>query len=229
MKLKWLGHSSFLLTSASGLKVLTDPYRWFFPFIRYKPIRIPVDIITISHRHFGHSKTFGIPGNPAVVREPMAYTPRGIEIVGVSSFHDDSKGKKRGQNIIYRIIMDDISFCHLGDLGHELTASQLGQIGKVDVLMAPVGGVTTARVETIELVCRQLKPRVIIPMHFRTNKTWLILKSAEDFLNRWDPTIVQRLNLNELDFRRGDMAEGTQVWLLNHDFKPKRKAKTRSF
>lgn len=218
MKLKWLGHSSFLLTSSSGVKVLTDPYRWFFPIVRYKPIRIPVDIITISHGHFDHNKTLGLPGNPVVIREPRASSAKGIEILGVSSFHDDAEGKKRGPNIIYRFSMDDIRLCHLGDLGHILSASQIGQIGKVDVLMAPVGGVFTAAVETIELVCRQLKPRVIIPMHFRTRKAWLPLRSAEAFLQRWDPTKVQRLKLSELDFRRGDMIQDMQVWLLKNAF-----------
>lgn len=218
MKLKWLGHSSFLLTSSSGVKVLTDPYRSFFPIFRYKPIRLAVDIITISHGHFGHSKTWGFPGNPVVVRESRSHSPKGIEILGISSFHDDFEGKRRGSNIIYRFSMDDIRLCHLGDLGHILTASQVGQIGKVDVLMAPVGGISTAGVEAIEAVCHQLRPRVIIPMHFRTNKTLIPLKTAEDFLRRWDETRVQRLKLKELDFRRGDMVEDTQVWLLKHAF-----------
>lgn len=225
MKLKWFGHSAFLLTSRSGVKVLTDPYHWFFPFIRYKPLKMPVDIITVSHGHFNHSKTFGFPGNPVIIREPQANSPRGIEILGVSSFHDSMEGKKRGRNIIYRIIMDDISFCHLGDLGHILTTSQMGQIGKVDVLMAPVGGVVTADVKTMEIISRQLRPKIIIPMHFRTNKTLLPLKSAEDFLKVWDPTMVQRLDLNELDLRRGDMVKDMNVWLLNHDYKPRKKVK----
>ncbi len=225
MKLRWLGHSSFLLTSASGVKVLTDPYRWFFPFVRYKPIRIPVDIVTISHNHFSHNKTFGLPGSPVIIREPRSNSPRGIEIVGASSFHDNSEGRKRGPNIIYSFSIDDIRFCHLGDLGHILTPSQIGQIGKVDVLMAPVGGVTTAGVETIDLVCRQLKPRVIIPMHFRTNKTWLPLKNAEDFLRRWDDTQVRRLDLSELEFRKNDMIKDMQVWLLKPDSKPKSRPK----
>ncbi len=218
MKLKWLGYSSFLLTSKSGVKLLTDPYRWFFPFLRYKPLRMSVDIVTVSHNHFYHNKTWGFPGKPVIVRESRAHSPGGIEILGVSSFHDDSEGKKRGSNIIYRVIMDDISLCHLGDLGHMLTVSQLGQIGKVDVLMAPVGGVFTAGAETIEVVCRQLKPRVIIPMHFRTKKTLLPLRNAEAFLNRWDQTMVQRLNLSELDFRKNDMIESMQVWLLKPAF-----------
>ncbi len=208
--------------------MLTDPYPSIFPIFRYKPIRMAVDIITISHGHFGHNKTWGIPGNPAVVRDSRVHTPGGIEILGISSFHDNSEGKRRGPNIIYKFSMDDIRLCHLGDLGHILTESQVGQIGKVDVLMAPVGGVSTAGIETIDAVCHQLRPRVIIPMHFRTNKTLIPLKSAEDFLNRWDETKVQRLKLNELEFRRGDMVEDMQVWLLQHDYKPKSRSKAKS-
>lgn len=228
MKLKWMGHSCFLLTSRSDVRILMDPYHWLFPVIRYKTLRMPVDVITVSHSHFFHNKSWGFPGNPFIIRETRAHSPKGVEILGVSSFHDDREGKRRGPNIIYRVIMDDISICHLGDLGHILTPGQLGQIGKVDVLLAPAGGVFTAGMETIELVCRQLKPRVVIPMHFRTSKTLLPLKSAEPFLSRWDTTIVQRLDLNELDFRKSDMVDNMQVWRLNASFKAKAKAKAKS-
>jgi L-ascorbate metabolism protein UlaG (beta-lactamase superfamily) len=62
--------------------------------------------------------------------------------------------------------MDDVVFCHLGDLGHELTTQQLDEIGNVDVLFIPVGGGETISPALASSVISQIEPRVVVPMHY---------------------------------------------------------------
>ena len=91
---------------------------------------------------------------------------KGIEFKGISSYHDDAEGRKRGANIMFCLEVDGIAVCHLGDLGHALGDKQVAELGKVDILLVPVGGYYTIGVKVATEVCNQLKPKVIIPMHW---------------------------------------------------------------
>jgi Predicted Zn-dependent hydrolases of the beta-lactamase fold len=90
----------------------------------------------------------------------------------VRTFHDQVKGAERGFNTVYIIHLDDLVFCHLGDLGHELTTSQLEEIGSnVDVLFVPVGGGETIGPALASNVISQIEPRFVIPMHYAMGQT----------------------------------------------------------
>jgi len=91
---------------------------------------------------------------------------KGIRIIGISSFHDEVKGEKRGSNTIYHINMDKLSIVHLGDLGHKLDDQQLEWLDGVNILFLPVGGFYTVSVQTAMEVVSQLEPNIIIPMHY---------------------------------------------------------------
>lgn len=164
MIIKWLGHASFLLESA-GIKLLTDPFNVEIGYQLYKD---NVDIVTVSHEHWDHNAVDTISGNPRVIRETGLSTIDGINILGISSFHDKKQGQERGNNIIFKISSENLDILHLGDLGHVLTDRQLMEVGNADILLVPVGGRYTVDAEAAYQIVEQLQPSIIIPMHFLT-------------------------------------------------------------
>lgn len=166
MQIKWFGQSAFLLNSESGTQILIDPYD---RFIRYKmPTPIETDIVAVTHNHGDHNKIHVAAGNYMLVNEPKEYHHGGVSIMGFKTYHDKVNGKMRGKNIVFRFSMDDLTICHCGDLGHILTEDQIKDIGKVDILMIPVGGKATLNGVDATKVMQQLRPTVTIPMHYRT-------------------------------------------------------------
>lgn len=170
MKIKWLGHSAFQIKSKSTL--VTDPYN---QKIGELPQDLTADVVTVTHQHFDHNYTEGVAGNPRIINQLGEFSISGFEIKGILSYHDNENGKKRGENIIYRISTEDLNLCHLGDLGHVLTAEQIQQIGKVDILMIPVGGFYTIDAATAVQVVSQIKPSIVLPMHYKPNNSSLQL------------------------------------------------------
>ena len=72
--------------------------------------------------------------------------------------------------------------CHLGDLGHVLTAEQVAEIDGVDVLLVPVGGISTIDAIQAAQIVRQLEPKIVIPMHYKTDAIKRELETADRFL-----------------------------------------------
>ncbi|MHA6529388.1 MBL fold metallo-hydrolase [Paenibacillus sp. BAC0078] len=166
MQIKWYGHSSFLLTSDAGMRILIDPY---FKFLGYRmPVPVESDVVVVTHNHGDHNKVNAASGDYLLVNEPKEYSRGDVSINGFKTFHDKVNGKKRGSNIIFRFRIDGLTICHCGDLGHLLTEEQVNAIGKVDVLIVPVGGRTTLDGTEAVQVMRQLQATVAIPMHYST-------------------------------------------------------------
>ena len=216
MKIRWMGHASFLLTSSDGTKVLTDPYEpgGFGGALRYKGIEERVDLVTVSHDHGDHNYVKGLKGNPRVISMPGIQEERGVRFLGVASFHDRSQGKDRGSNIIFRWEMDGISICHLGDLGQGLSTTQISQIGRVDILLVPVGGHFTIDAAEASTVISQLKPSLVIPMHFKTEVLDFPIAKVEDF-TRGQKT-VKSLGSSEFEITEGSLPKETEIWVLQH-------------
>ena len=140
MKVKWLGHSSFLITADDGTKIITDPYTPGMMGVNYESVKDVADIVTVSHEHGDHNAVDKLPGNPQAVRGTGVKAVKGIEFKGTAAFHDPSRGGQRGANTIFCFTVDGVRVCHLGDLGHQLTDAEVAEVGPVDVLLAPVGG-----------------------------------------------------------------------------------------
>jgi L-ascorbate metabolism protein UlaG (beta-lactamase superfamily) len=163
----YLGHACFRLRGRDGV-VLCDPYNRSIGLDLGRPT---AHIVTVSHDHPDHNYIAGV--KPLreklfVVDGPGDYEVGGVLISGVRTAHDKSKGRERGFNTVYVIHLDDVVFCHLGDLGHELTQSQIEEIGEVDVLFVPVGGGETIGPAEATSVISQIGPRVVLPMHYAT-------------------------------------------------------------
>ncbi len=163
--IQYLGHSCFRLRGRDGI-VLTDPYDRSVGRDLGRPT---AHIVTVSHHHPDHDNVAAVRpvrDRVVVIDGPGEYEVGGILITGVRTFHDKQKGAERGRNTVYVIHLDDIVFCHLGDLAHELSAQQLEEIGSVDVLFVPVGGGETIGPAEAASVISQIEPRVVIPMHY---------------------------------------------------------------
>jgi L-ascorbate metabolism protein UlaG (beta-lactamase superfamily) len=183
MKIKWLGHSAFLLTSDTGTKVLTDPYHsgGFDGAVGYGPIKEKVDAVTVSHNHDDHNWLGGLPEGFETVESPGKHDVAGITITGIKTYHDARQGKERGRNLAFMIEMDGLRIVHLGDLGHTLSEDDARALGKVDVLLVPVGGYFTIGPKEALSVMKTLRPSVVIPMHFKTGVLNFPVAPVEDF------------------------------------------------
>ena len=210
MNIGWLGHSCFRIGGRQAT-VITDPYS---PTLGYSLGKPTADIVTVSHQHSGHSYVQGIGGEPRRVIGPGEYEISSVLIIGIATFHDAEGGGKRGRNTVYLIEVDEVSVCHLGDLGHVLTAEQVEEIDNVDVLLLPVGGVSTINAPMAAEVVRQLEPKVVIPMHYKTQALKWELEPVTRFLKEIG---VKQVNSQpRLSFTKPSLPDSTQVFLLDY-------------
>src|SRR5271157_5621577 len=169
MKIKWLGVASFLITTESGVRIIVDPYKTGGP-IKSEEYTGPADIVTVSHEHGDHNNTAVIKGNPVIVKGAKTVEVKGIKFNGVAAFHDEVQGKKRGPNICFYFDVDGLRVLHLGDLGHMLSDEQLAQVGKVDILLTPVGGLWAIDAATAWEIANKLPAKLVIPMHYHDER-----------------------------------------------------------
>jgi L-ascorbate metabolism protein UlaG (beta-lactamase superfamily) len=187
MIITYIGHAAFLIVTHNGTRIITDPYNagQYGDSFRYKAIVEPADIVTISHDHSDHNFD-GIEGEPCYVREIGHRVLDSVVIDGYPSYHDDCQGMKRGENRIYAIRADGLTVLHLGDLGHSLSEEQTRQFGKVDVLLIPVGGTYTIDAKTAWEVVGLIKPAIVIPMHYLTDRCSFPIRPVDDFIRDAD-------------------------------------------
>jgi L-ascorbate metabolism protein UlaG (beta-lactamase superfamily) len=211
MKIKWLGHAAFLLTSDAGTRVICDPYSQGGG-IDYGAIQESAAVVTVSHKHGDHDNVAAVKGKPEVVDTPGTRTVKGMEFKGIPTHHDEAKGKQRGENIVFCFSMDGIRICHLGDLGHELDGGQMAAIGTVDILLAPVGGFYTMDAKVAARVCESIAPKVVIPMHYKTGKCSYPIAGVEDFLK--GRKNVRRTGGSEMEVRKDRLPAPTETVVL---------------
>ena len=208
MQITYHGQSCFKLKSDLG-SVVTDPFD-------DKAVGIPLprlnaEIVTISHNHSDHNAATKVKGtskreNPFVIDFPGEYEVGGISVFGTKTFHDQVNGAEKGQNIVFKILMDGLSICHLGDLAHQLDEKQLDAIGMVDVLLLPVGGPFSVMGEEAIKVANAISPSILIPMHYSDDSypSDTRLKPLEQFLQSFgmsaepeDKLIIEKDRLPE--------------------------------
>ena len=216
MKIKWLAHSAFLITADSGTRIITDPYTTNERH-RHGDIRETAEIVTVSHGHGDHNNVAAVKGNPLVLNkaeEIKGIKDKSIKIKAVMTAHDDAGGTKRGTNVIFCFEVDGVKICHCGDLGHVLTDAQVKAIGAVDVLMVPVGGFFTVDAAGVTKVCEQLKPKIILPMHYLTEKISMPIVKADDFLK--GKSNITRVNGSEIEVKAGKLPASAQIIVLKY-------------
>jgi L-ascorbate metabolism protein UlaG (beta-lactamase superfamily) len=216
MKIKWYGHSAFMITSDHGVKIITDPYEsgGYGGQLSYGQIKDQADIVSISHDHADHNDIKSLSGSPEIVKNSGSQTAKGISIKGISTYHDSSRGSERGTNTVFTFSIDGMKICHLGDLGHILDKKDLSEIGPVDILLIPVGGYFTIDPKEATKVAEQIKPRVLIPMHFKTDQCGFPIAPVEDFLK--GKLNQMRPKMSEVAFEKNTLPQKMEIIVLEH-------------
>ncbi|MEM0492378.1 MAG: MBL fold metallo-hydrolase [Candidatus Thermoplasmatota archaeon] len=210
LQLRWHGHACFEITNNTTL--VTDPHDG-------RSIGIPTptvqgDIILVSHNHYDHNSIKTVEKTSSkVITDERRRTIDNIEIKGFRVYHDKENGAKRGHNIMYKFTVDDISFLHLGDLGHELDEKIIKDIGDVDILFIPVGGVFTIDGENAWRIINNIKPNIIVPMHYKIGGLSIPVQGIEQFLGRNPGVKVVKVG-NEIDIEKEDMPKEQEIWVF---------------
>lgn len=211
MKIRWHGHACFEISD--GKTIVTDPHDG--KSIGIAPPVVKADIVMVSHDHFDHNCTRIVKGeNIKVVNGSGSKKIGDVQVTGMPSYHDEVKGEKRGENIIFKFVLDDISFCHLGDLGHIPDDETLEKIGKVDVLFVPVGGTFTIDGGKAWSVVQKIRPKVAVPMHYRIGGLSLSIQPPELFLKKAKDININKVG-NEIDFEKEDLSDDMEIWFFS--------------
>jgi L-ascorbate metabolism protein UlaG (beta-lactamase superfamily) len=209
--IKWHGHACFEVKDS--VTIVTDPHDG--RSIGLKPPSAKADIVLISHKHFDHAD--GLPyvkkNGTVVIDKPGNYEVMGVKITGVLTYHDESRGTKRGPNTAYVFEVEDVRFCHLGDLGHVLSEDQARSLRPVDVLMIPVGGTFTIDARQAEKVVEMLSPRLVIPMHFKVPRLNLPIAGVEAFVARKEN--VERMPSNSYSISKEALPSQPKIVVLS--------------
>ncbi|UCC65122.1 MAG: MBL fold metallo-hydrolase [Anaerolineae bacterium] len=208
MDITWYGHACFRLYQR-GASVVIDPYE---KSIGYDLPRLRADIVTISHDHPGHRNTGPVRNKKLVISGPGEYEVRDVFITGIATFHDGKKGSARGRNTVYLYDFDGLKICHLGDLGHVPLQAQVEVLNSVDVLLIPVGGVSTINAAQAAEVVSLMEPGLVVPMHYRLPSLAFKLDPVSKFLKAMG---LDKVSPQEtLSVTKSGLPEETQVVLL---------------
>jgi len=209
--LQWFGHAYFLISDQ--VKIAIDPFK---DLEGYPNPQVSADVVLVTHEHFDHNKTEAVGGHPQIIRGLGQKSAKGIEFTGVKTYHDESKGSQRGENTVFVFELDGIRFAHCGDLGHLLSDQQVKEIGRVDILMIPVGGYYTIDAQQAWTNVEKIKPKIVIPMHYKQpfmGKNFPIDK-VDVFLE--GKKKVNRLDKNVLVLEKNKLPQETTIYVLNY-------------
>ncbi|MBS3909681.1 MAG: MBL fold metallo-hydrolase [Actinobacteria bacterium] len=210
VKISWLGHAAFKIETASGTVIVTDPYS---EKTGYALPRVEADIVTISHHHYDHDNAQAVRGSPRVVEAGGKIVIGSTTIEGIDSFHDEVSGYKRGRNIIFKFYVDGLVMAHMGDYGQSMTQEQREALADVDVLLIPVGGrFTIDHAQAAEIV-RELKPNIVVPMHYKTEVAAIDIGPVGPFLESM-PIVRERGSVIELS--ADELPAETEVWVMEY-------------
>ena len=205
MRIRWHGQSAFQITGETT--VFIDPFGdvsdqmssrgivFGYPLIE----GATADLLLVTHEHLDHNGVEVVDGEPVTLRAKAGTheSPAGA-VVGVASEHDAVAGTQRGPNTIFCFTVDGLRFCHFGDFWQSaLRPEQRDAIGEVDVLFLPVGGGPTVGGEDAAAIVRTLRPRLVVPMHYRTEAV-NFLDPPDAFLEALGARI-ERLPENEFE------------------------------
>jgi len=200
-KITWFGHAAFKIEIA-GKTVLIDPWLDGNPISPVKASEIDrADIVYVTHDHGDHLgeafqickrtnavfvATFEL-GNYAeengvknVVGLNIGGSTeiRGVKLYMVQAFHTSSRGAPTG------VIVEGEgkTVYHAGDTGLFGDMRLIGELYRLDLALIPIGGYyTMGALEAAEAV-KMLKPKAVIPMHYKTFP--VLAQSAAEFAEK---------------------------------------------
>jgi L-ascorbate metabolism protein UlaG (beta-lactamase superfamily) len=215
--LQYLGHSSFLL-QVDEFSILMDPYS---PDVGYGSLRLGADVVTTSHEHMDHNYVSAAPGakvlkgltSDGLGWEDVSYSAGDVTITNLPTYHDGSSGKLRGRNSAFIFDILNLRLVHLGDLGHSLSESDLEKLLPVNILLIPVGGHYTIDAQRAKEIIEQVKPNVVIPMHYQSKATrnWP-LAGLDEFTKGLEN--VKEVGSKPLSLKAEELPESTEIWVM---------------
>ena len=216
MQLKWYGHSAFKLTTDKGLRIIVDPYESGFGNggLTYGKIIDEADLVLTSHEHGDHSYVKDIKGKFARIEKEGSHDVAGVKVKAIPCFHDPSQGKERGKNLIFVIEADGLRLAHLGDLGHHLSSDILEKMGSIDLLLLPVGGFYTIDAKEATDVMNAIKPRLTIPMHYKTEKCAFPITTLDEFTR--GKRGVKMMDATELKVTKESLPKEPEIVVLKY-------------
>ena len=207
LQIRWHGHSCFEITNE--ITLVTDPHDG--KSIGIHAPNVTGDIVLVSHDHYDHNSVKSVEKEGAkIITDTRKRNIANVEIKGIESFHDECRGEKRGSNIIYKFTIEDITFCHMGDLGHDLDEETVQKIGDVDILFIPIGGTFTLDAKQAWRIIKKVKPKIAVPMHYKIGGLSLPITGIEPFLEQSKYEILKVGN--EIDIEKEDLPEKLEVW-----------------
>ncbi len=216
MKIKWYGHAAFNITTEKGVKIIIDPYESgaFGGALSYGKIKDEADIVLTSHDHDDHNYTKDIKGKFTHIDKKGVYEVKNVKIKAMPSYHDPSKGKERGNNLMFVIEADGLILAHMGDLGHTLEKDTVKEVGKIDILFLPVGGFYTIDAKEATKVMHDINPVITIPMHYKTEKCNLPISELKGFTG--GKKSVKVTNVSEVEIKKETLPKEPEIIVLRY-------------
>ncbi len=218
--LRWFGHAYFVITSPEGVRVALDP----FGNIGYAVPGAAADVVTVSHEHGDHNGADGLAGSPVILRglkagganwNSVSYRMKDVSIISLPAYHDDVRGQKRGLNSIFVVQTGALRLAHLSDIGHTLSDATVKSMGRIDVLLVPVGGIFSIDGRQAKEIMTRLQPSITIPIHYKTPVTadWPI-EDESGFLAGL--TNVMRLDVLTVSLTPETLPTQPEVWVMRY-------------
>ncbi|MGC8816315.1 MAG: MBL fold metallo-hydrolase [Candidatus Hadarchaeum sp.] len=211
VKVKWWGHACFEVSD--GKTVVFDPHNG--TGIGLEPPQVKADLVLISHDHFDHADGANLVLRPGgiVAKDSGVRTVGEVRVRGVRTYHDEKGGKLRGENTLYVVEMGGLRICHLGDLGHVPTDRQVKEIGGVDLLFVPVGGVYTIDARGATETLEKISPRIAVPMHYRIPGLKVGIHGVEEFLK--GKKNVRQVKSSQFEIKPENLPAQSEIWVLS--------------
>lgn len=164
-RLRWFGHSSFVILSGTGTRVVADPNFDVTP-------GITADAVTVSNNHYTHNNVEVVQGSPLVLRgitldqrwNPVRKKVKDILVVNLPSKRNYDFSRIANSIFVYEL--GSLCIAHMGNIGHLLTDQQRKLLRRVDIMMIPIDARNNLDFEDLVKVIDQVKPPIVIPMHY---------------------------------------------------------------
>ncbi|HBO16565.1 MAG: Zn-dependent hydrolase of the beta-lactamase fold-like protein [Candidatus Moranbacteria bacterium GW2011_GWE2_35_2-] len=208
MNIQYYGHSCFKINTKPGGRATEDVVFFFDPFDKSVGLKPPfgqADAVFVSHQHNDHNNISALKGNPVIIDTPGEFAVKGMNILGLETFHDTQEGAEKGKNIVFTIETEEMRLCFLGDLATDPTSDQLGKIGTVDILFIPIGGKYTLDGKKAAEFARKIEPNIIIPMHYKIKGSTMDVSDEKDFCAQMGN--CPKNKVNKITLKKKDLEE----------------------
>ncbi len=182
LEVEWCYHA-YIILRGGGVTLAIDPHDG--GSLGLPTCKIEADYILVTHDHFDHNAVEMARGpRTRVYKWRLGSFQAGpFKVKGLKVYHDKAGGRLRGWVAAYLLEYEGLKLAHLGDLGHLLKTEDYPDLEGVDVMFIPVGGVYTITAAEAWAVVEELKPRIVVPIHYWLPGSPLPLDPLDRFLN----------------------------------------------